>query len=325
MYAHGTSAGSFRELASTSSREPLKGPFMDTSKVGVILNPNAAGGRALKHLPKVTNTLVDLGTEFTLSVTTGRGDAWTQARQFALGGIDRVIVIGGDGTFNEAANGLLEAGTRTPLGLIPAGTGCDLPRTLGLSRLSTEQAARRAIEGSPTAIDVGLAQTNAGDRHFLNMAGMGFDATVAERSADSKIPGGLTAYMVALVTSLASYDNIPVSVQCEELSVDTRAVFVTVANAQYLAGGFQLAPMADITDGKLDLAIIGDLSVPELLRQLPRVYRGRHIDHPKFTHVATTRVRVESTQRALVQVDGEIHGEAPVEFSCCPLALDVIR
>jgi len=294
---------------------------VESAVIGVILNPHAAGGRTLKTLPRVTQALTDLGIKFSLYVTTGPLEAQTRSRDFAHDGVERVIAIGGDGTFNEVANGLLMADRLVPMGIVPAGTGCDFPRTLGLNSKSIEESVRIACLGTITRMDVGFAQCDTGEgRYFVNVAGLGFDATVADKAARTKLPGGKISYLAALAASLARYKNISVTVTSDTLSVQTRAVFVTVANAKYFGGGFMITPMADITDAKLDLAIIGDLSIPELLRRIPSVYRGTHTNHPKFTHAQCTQVRVESSDPALVQVDGEILGTAPVEFSIRPFA-----
>src|SRR5680860_544449 len=150
---------------------------MGLAVTGVILNPHAAGGRALKTLPRVTNALVALGLDFSLYVTIGSMDAWHKAREFANEGVERVIAVGGDGTFNEVANGLLESGRQTAMGIVPAGTGCDLPRSLGLASKSVEVAVRIACQRMPVRIDAGYARCDTGEaRYFLNVAGLGFDA-----------------------------------------------------------------------------------------------------------------------------------------------------
>src|SRR5215204_4318723 len=169
---------------------------MGSPEIGVILNPHAAGGRALKTLPRVTNTLLELGAQFSLYTTIGVRDAWMQARTFANQGVERVIAVGGDGTFNEVANGLMEADRPVPMGIVPVGTGCDLPRTLGLMTKSVEDSVRRACTGSPNIIDAIHAKCDTGEsRYFVNVAGLGFDATVAERAARTKLPGGKVSYL----------------------------------------------------------------------------------------------------------------------------------
>ncbi len=97
--------------------------------------------------------------------------------------------------------------------------------------------------------------------------------------------------------------------------IATKAVFVSVANAQYLAGGFHFAPMARIDDGLLDLAIIDDISLPGFVKAVPSVMRGKHLSNPHWSHYTTTHVRVSSATPALVQLDGEIAGTSPAEFT----------
>ncbi len=298
---------------------------MQEGDIGVIVNPHAAGGRAIKTLPQVTSALQSIGAPFTLRTTSGPMDAWALARDFAETGAERVIAVGGDGTFNEAANGMLEASIPVPLGIVPAGTGCDLPRSLDLPTKSIRESVIFAATAGPRIMDIGLATLESGtSRHFLNVAGLGFDATVAERAARTKLPGPKVSYLAATGISLVNYKNIPVRIEADERTIETRAVFVTVANAQFFGGGFNITPMADINDGRLDLAIIGDLGLLELLYNIPSVYRGKHTGHVKFTHLPVTSVRVTSAERALVQVDGEVIGESPVTFSVKPSAFAVI-
>jgi diacylglycerol kinase (ATP) len=292
--------------------------------IAVILNPHAAGGRAIRKLPAVTEIVQQTTSKFSIYLTGGPGDAWTQAAQLASRGVDRLIAVGGDGTFNEVANGLLEQDAGVPLGVVPAGTGCDLPRTLGIPT-SVAAATRLACTSEPERMDVGWAKCADGtERYFLNVAGLGFDAKVAERAARTKLPGPKVSYLAALAISLTSYDNVEVEVTAAGTVIDSRAVFVTIANAQYFGGGFKIAPMADLQDGLLDIAIVGDLSVLELLWQIPSVYRGKHTNHSKFTHFTTDRVTVAARSQALVQVDGELIGEAPATFGINPLSLRIV-
>jgi diacylglycerol kinase (ATP) len=298
---------------------------MQAGDIGIIVNPNAAGGRTAKAIPRVTNALRSIGAPFDLITTAGPNDANRLATAMANNGAERIIAVGGDGTFNEVANGLMAADIPIPMGIVPAGTGCDLPRTLQLPASSIEEATQFAATRGPRIIDLGFARCDSGaERYFINVAGLGFDATVAERAARVKLPGAKVSYLAATAISLANYKNIPVAIVADGVTLESRAVFVTIANAQFFGGGFNITPMADITDGMLDLAIIGDLGILELLTNIPSVYRGKHTGHSKFTHMPVKQVRISSSASALVQVDGELIGSAPVEFSIKPSALAVI-
>jgi diacylglycerol kinase family enzyme len=221
------------------------------------------------------------------------------------------------------ANGLLASETRdkVALGVVPAGRGPGVARMLGGAR-GPEAALARACRTPPRAVDVGLATFAGGAaRYFVNVAGLGFDAAVAERAAASRLPGTTAPYLGGLLAALSRHRNRQMMVAADGTAFAGPALAVVVANGRYFGGGFAIVPSAAIDDGLLDLALIGDLSRLELLRVVPRVYRGRHVDHPRFTHLAARSVRVETAGPARVQLDGEVVGCAPVTFSVAPGAL----
>jgi diacylglycerol kinase (ATP) len=289
--------------------------------IAVILNPVSAGGKTIRLLPKVTKALQSMGRPHAIHVTTGPNEAPEVAQRFAQNGAEVIVAVGGDGTINEVANGLLASGKQIPLGLVASGRGSDLVRTTGTPR-QVEQALRLCCNGNVRTIDIGRATLADGSsRIFLNAGGLGFDASVAERVHGAKLPGSTLPYLWGLAGALARYRNIHVSIDADGQLLSTTARSVLVANARYLAGGMLMAPMADITDGLLDVAILGDLSRTEIVRAVPSVYRGNHLNHPKFTHLRAKTIRVESVEPARVQLDGELAGSAPVTFTVEPASL----
>ena len=296
---------------------------MADPRFAVIVNPRAEGGKAIRKLPEISAVASSVAPEYVLHVTGSIEDARRRAREFSNLGIDRIVAVGGDGTFNEVANGILESGHRPSLGIVPAGTGCDLPRTLGVPG-SIKDALTFALTGEARPMDVGLAKVSGVERYFLNVAGLGFDAKVADRAQRKKRLRGKKAYMAALVQSLTDFGYIDVRIVVNDQQIATKAVFVSVANAQYLAGGFHFAPMARVDDGLLDLAIIDDISLPGFVRAVPSVMRGKHLQNPHWSHYTTTHVKISSAAPALVQLDGEIAGTSPAEFSIVPKAIEVV-
>jgi diacylglycerol kinase (ATP) len=292
-------------------------------RFAVIVNPKAAGGKAIKKLPEISAAASSVAPEYLLHVTSSIEDARLRAREFANLGIERIVAVGGDGTFNEVANGMLESDAHPALGIVPAGTGCDLPRTLGVPT-GISDALVFALTGEPRPMDVGLAKTSTVERYFLNVAGMGFDAKVADRAQQKKRLSGKKAYLAALAQSLTDFGYIDVRIEVNDQVIATKAVFVSIANAQYLAGGFHFAPMARIDDGLLDLAIIDDISLPGFVKAVPSVMRGKHLSNPHWSHYTVTHVKVTATTPALVQLDGEIVGASPAEFTIVPKAIDVV-
>jgi YegS/Rv2252/BmrU family lipid kinase len=291
--------------------------------VGVILNPRANAGRALGLLPALSDALAATGWRHQIYVTAAPGDATTTARRFVEQGAELVLAVGGDGTINEAANGLLGQ-ERTRLGIIPAGRGTDLMRTLGgKHRPLTDLGG--LCETAPRRIDLGLASFADGtSRAFVNVAGVGFDAEVARRSAASRLPGRHTPYLLGLARSLASYRNqeMTVEIDGERFAGAMRAVLA--ANGRFFGGGFQIVPDAALDDGMLDAAIIGDIGRLDLLRTVPSLYRGQHTGHPCFRHLRARRIDVATAAPALVELDGELAGAAPVTFSVLPGALRIV-
>jgi diacylglycerol kinase (ATP) len=158
-------------------------------------------------------------------------------------------------------------------------------------------------------------------RHFVNVAGLGLDAAVAERVASSGLPGERLPYLGALLATLWSHRNRAVAVTADGTIFAGRALAVIVANGRCFGGGFKIAPTAAIDDGVLDLALVGDLSRLELLREVPRVYRGQHTTHPRFTHLTVRSVHIDADEPARVELDGEVVGNAPVTLSVAPGAL----
>ncbi len=290
--------------------------------IAVVLNPTAGGGKTLKILPRVHASLSALNRPYHVYLTTGAGDGRDAAARLASEGASVVIAVGGDGTVQEVAIGLHESGTRVPLGVVPAGNGSDFARTIGAST-KIEDAIAKATAGNVRSIDAGLATFDDGtSRLFTNIAGLGFDSLVAERAHRTKfLPGANLPYLAAALVTLIGYKNIDATIVIDGATIDTKAVFIQIANGKYMGGGYKIAPTADLEDGMLDLALVGDLSKPDLLKTLPKVYSGRHAGHPKFRLIRAKSIRVETARAARVQLDGELFGSSPVTFSVLPGAL----
>jgi diacylglycerol kinase (ATP) len=297
-----------------------------------IVNPNAGlGGR---RFPGIASRLRERGVAFSAAATTGPGDAVVLSRLAAAGQFAAIVCVGGDGTFNEVVNGLatVDGGLddRTPLGLIPSGTAQDSARGLGIP-LDRDAALRRLLEGREARIDVGRIRFDDGRVHlFVNVAGAGFDAEVAERAAEVRgvAVASLPAHMVGFATALAGYRNKEISITFEDDPRPARRLrcnLLIVANGPSYAGMMQLAPDAVLDDGELDVVVIGDVAKMELLLAIPRAMTGSHLAHEKVTAYRSRAIRLDSTDGALLQADGEVVGRLPARIDVLPGALRVIR
>jgi YegS/Rv2252/BmrU family lipid kinase len=245
------------------------------------------------------------------------------AAEAARARVPLVVAVGGDGTLNEVVNGLLPLREEYPVtvGALLTGRGRDACRNLGLAR-DPLRAARRLVEGSPVARDVGLARWPGGQRFFVGWAGAGFDAVVAERAGGR---GGRLVYLGAVLTSLYHYRTAEVRVRLDDVEAWAGpAASTVVCNGGSFGGGMRIAPAARPDDGLLDVVLLGALGRPELVRWLPTLYWGGHLANPKVRTWRAGRVRIDAAPPAPVQLDGELGAHTPLEVSILPGALRLL-
>jgi len=291
------------------------------ARVVVLANPTAGRGRAGKLIGKVDATLDALRVEHEIRVTGSAAEMEDTAREVAAAGAGIVAALGGDGTVSCAANGVL--GTGASLALLPAGTGDDLSKALGVGKLD---AAVRLL-AAPTVRPIDVVRVSAGTtvRHFVNVAGAGFDSEVNETANAMTLRlGGTGTYVAAVVKTLSRFvpAHYEISVDDESFSVD--AMLAVVGNGMSYGGGMKVLPSARVNDGLLDVCIVEQLSKGAFLRAFPRVFRGAHTSHPKVRMLRGTHVRMEANRKILLYADGERVGPLPAEFELLPGALNVV-
>ncbi|MFQ5828151.1 MAG: diacylglycerol/lipid kinase family protein [Candidatus Methylomirabilia bacterium] len=293
----------------------------------VVVNPAAGGGRTERLWRSIRDRLSRLGLDFEFGETTGRGVATQMVRQAVAGRWPLVVVVGGDGTVNEAINGLLDVTGSPPgsLAVIGTGRGRDAARNLGLAP-DPETAARRIVEGEDVLVDLGVAEWGEGrSRYFINAAGAGFDAVVAKR-AQAGGGSGTVPYLLAVLRALRAHRSVPASIHLDDRPLWSGPMTAAVvANGAYYGGGMKIAPDADPADGCLDLVVLGNLGRLELLRWLPTVYRGAHLANPKVSTWRGRTILIATVTPVPVHVDGEAVAETPVRMSVCPQALRLRR
>jgi YegS/Rv2252/BmrU family lipid kinase len=249
--------------------------------------------------------------------TTGPGSATVLAAAVAADGWPRLVVAGGDGTINEAVNGL--AGTDTELAIIPTGTANVLAIELGVPR-DISKACHIAATGQCIEIDLG----KAGDRYFTLMAGAGFDALVI-KNLNLKLKRAIrrAAYPIAGMKTFLGQELPPLQVIADDKQVE--GYFIVAANSRYYGGHFGPTPTASMTDGRLDICVLKEKS---FLKMIDFWYRALKTDTADSSNVEYFRaeavdVATDSGTPVLVQVDGEVFGELPMRFSVEPRSLKV--
>lgn len=291
--------------------------------IPVIANPSSGRGRAGRLLPEVTATLVETGLAPDVVITRDGDDLRQAVRAVRDAGHERVIVCGGDGSLHLAIQEL--AGSGTALGVIPAGTGDDNARTLGIPRRDARAATLLAATGSITRVDLGHVITVDGaSKYFLGVLSSGFDSLVNERANAMTRPRGDARYLVAIVAELRTFRPVPYVAELDGRPVAGDAMLVAIGNGASYGGGMRVCPDADPGDGMLDVTWLHGVSKATFLRVFPQVFQGGHV---RSRHVSTTRARRITLEAPgqIVYADGEFVGPLPAVIEICPGALGVAR
>jgi diacylglycerol kinase (ATP) len=303
---------------------------MPALRAKVIVNPVAGAYSTRRKWPRINKLLKHIGLSFDYEYTEGVGHAIELARVAASDGYRYVVAVGGDGTVNEVANGILHStsSSNTSLGVVSTGTGSDFARSVGIPRDYTV-ACSFLTSSRRLLIDVGVVEYKSKgqslQRFFINAAGVGFDAAVVK--ATERLPkyfGGTIPYVAGLLRTLSGYQNKSVVVHLGNKVEVKRILSVVVANGCYFGGGMYMAPQAKLNDSLLDVMTVGDIGKFELLKALPMVYKGTHISHPKVRMEKATHIIIESSERFLVHADGELLGEGPASLWLMPAALSIV-
>jgi YegS/Rv2252/BmrU family lipid kinase len=302
---------------------------MSVLRTKVIVNPVAGAKTTYRKWPLISELLHSGGFPFEFQYTEGVGHAIELAREATTNGYQFLVAVGGDGTVNEVANGILQSRDcgGASIGIISTGTGGDFIRTAGITK-DYIKACSCICGDNRRLIDVGVVEYQKSGqtckRFFVNSAGVGFDAAAAEAASHlPKIFGGTIPYILGLLKSIVSYRNKTVTVKMGDSEEHKRVLSIIMANGCYFGGGMFVAPQANLYDGLLDVISVGDISKLDLLKTFPKIYKGTHITHPLVKMEKATRIEIKSSEKVVIQADGEFLGECPASFQMMPAALSL--
>jgi diacylglycerol kinase (ATP) len=258
-------------------------------------------------------------------VSTRPGQLGELACDAVRGGATLLVVVGGDGTVHEVADGLLNAGlgSAVELGVLPLGTGKDVARSLRIPR-RLDAALGAVLNGNARQIDVGRATYAHGTAYFVNFAGAGISGAIADRAnRTTKALGGRLSFLWATVAVFSRWRPTEMTVEIDGQARRVHLHEALAMNGDYTAGGMWMAPEATPDDGLLDVVLIGDFSKREFVATFPKIYRGRHVSHRKVEIVRARELHVSAPAPLPVVLDGEQPGTTPVRFELVPRALRV--
>ena len=296
----------------------------------LIANPRAGRGRVDAALPEVERVLRAQGLDYRIVRTSHPGHATEVARQALRGGERFLVAAGGDGTVHEVVNGMIEDGQPVApgavLGVIAAGSGCDLIKTFGLPADVT-QAARRLAGDEVRSLDVGRVTCAGQDqpRYFVNIAQAGLGAAVVAKTAGltrtGKLLGG-AKYAAGFWLTLPRFRPAPVRLDADGHAYAWRAFNVVVANCRYYGGGMQISPRSDPCDRLLDVLVMTGPKSDSFVT-LPKVYKGAHLPHRHIAELRAGQLVIETETPFPVEADGEILGSTPASFVLIPAVINL--
>lgn len=307
---------------------------MTTPAKHIILNPASAAGKTGRRQAEIIALFERIvGSEYSLCVTGMPGEATDSAKQALGNGAELIVAVGGDGTIQEVVNGFFSGGRLisplASLGIINAGTGHGFAQSFGLPEDLERQ--MWVIAGrSFRAIDVGRAWfmnggAKAVERYFINECQAGIGGEVVRRvGAKSKRFGGALAFGLTSAAAALNAPSRPVTVQVDKEPARThKLIGVVMANGSRMAGGMNLTPNAELSDGLLDILFIHEQSRLERLRNFPKIYSGKHIGLASFSYRQGRRISVSSAEKMLFEADGELWGTVPCRVEVLPGLLRV--
>ncbi len=307
---------------------------MASTRTVFIVNPHAGYGLTGRQWPRIKSMAHDRIGHFASCLTTKPGDATNIARAKLLEGAELIVCVGGDGTLNEVVNGFMSENgpirKDAILGFIPNGTGCDFIKTVPIPT-NIEQSLDTIKEGYTRVIDVGRLRFNNDRgipdiRYFHNIVSFGLGGEVDERiNKKSKSFGPFVAFVWATVVSVLLYGKKNMHIQIDD-SIERRVIAwnIAVANGRYHGGGMLVAPDAAIDDGLFHITVIGNLSLGEVFRHFPKLYTGRIKEVRDVSILTGKKISAFSSERVLLDCDGEQPGCLPIVADITPAALSII-
>jgi YegS/Rv2252/BmrU family lipid kinase len=272
-------------------------------RFALLVNPASAGGRALEALPKVHAVLDGLGAPHRTVTTRSIVHAHEEAQTAAAEG-ETVVAVGGDGLLRPIAGAL--KGTDSAVALIPAGRGNDFARVLGIPT-DPGEAARLAVEGEERLLDVASVEGTP----YMGIASFGFDSDANRIANEAKLVKGDAVYIYAALRALTAWKPAGFTVTVDGERHSFTGYTVAVGNSKVYGGGMFILPMAELDDGMLDVVVCERVGKLRFLRDLPKVFKGRHLDLPYTKFLRGEVIEVSSDRPFVIYADGDPIGATP--------------
>lgn len=306
----------------------------------VVVNPHSGNGRTGREWKSIEHALGVVYPAMSVGFTRKQGEATALVRYALREGHQEIVAVGGDGTINEAVNGMFDSDGTTPqhsvFAFVTSGTGGDFRKTFGIEA-GTEVAIERLKRASVRPIDAGRVTclTKSGEptsRYFINIASFGLSGVIVDsvnRARIAKLFGGSFAFAFHSALTMMRYRNRAVRIMVDGVEDEIATIStVAVANGQYFGGGMRVAPGAIVDDGLFDVVIMGGAPKGQSLADMKLIYTGEHINKPyvrvlRGQHVVVAPVAETRGRAVLIETDGESAGRLPATFEILPRAINL--
>lgn len=276
-----------------------------------IVNPIAGGGKAKELIPLIKSNMDKNNKRYKIITTKKPGEAIYIAKEQSKNH-DIIVAVGGDGTVNEVATGLIDNNGGV-LGIIPGGTGNDMARSLDIP-MEPIEALEVLCKGYKRNMNIGSVNGS----YFLNISSIGFDAEVVKNNINikKKIKSGFS-YAISVIYTLFSFKRKRLEINIDGEILNDNVYLLAVGNGKYYGGGMKILPMAKIDDGYLDICIVSNLNKLKLLFLFPTIFKGNHIKFTKHVQIYRGKnIKVKSKENLHLNIDGEIiPDKKEIEFS----------
>ena len=306
----------------------------------VVVNPRSGNGRTGREWETIARRLGEVYPRMSVAFSAARGDATRLVRTALREGHQEIVAVGGDGTINEAVNGLFDGdGMIEPdavFAFVTSGTGGDFRKSFGIAP-GADAAIARLKTAAVRSVDIGhvaclSARGEPCARYFVNIASFGMSGRIVDsvnRARIAKLFGGSFAFAFHSAAAMLRHRDMPVRIMVDGVDVEDATIStVAVANGQFFGGGMKVAPGAGLDDGLFDVVVIGAAPKGQSLGKMKLIYTGDHVREPHVRVVRGQRVVVAPVAETggrpvLIETDGEAAGRLPATFEILPRALNL--
>jgi YegS/Rv2252/BmrU family lipid kinase len=299
----------------------------------VIVNPNAGKGKGKKDWQDIEYYLTESKIPFNHVFTCARHHAVELTINAIEKGYRKIMAVGGDGTMNEIVNGCFIqkecSTTDLSLSIVTVGTGNDWGRLFGIPsdyKNAVEIIRKECLQLQDTGVVSYFHGAKKEKRYFINIAGLGFDAVVVNKTNRQKDKGksGKFLYFWNLLSSLLSYKHTAVEVIIDGKSIKNEVFTISLGIGKYSGGGMMQTPEAITDDGLFDITIVNRIRKSDIILSLKKLYDGSILEHPKIEGYRGKHIIIDSDPLIHLEVDGESLGHSPIEFRIIPKSINVV-